>query len=169
MTLDGYIADLNDGLSFLDEYESVQSIKDRFEELMNQVDTLIMGRSTYEIMRGFSNDWPYTNHQTYVLTNKKLEDTDCIHFISSSIPDLIFDLKKTPGKDIWLVGGGITIKPFIEMNLIDLYQITIIPKLLGTGKRLFHEHTKPIDLVLDHTEYLGELLLQTYQRKTAKI
>lgn len=52
------------------------------------------------------NEWVYKGIQTYVLTHKKLNDLKDISFVEINIKELIDDLKKEPGKNIWICGGS---------------------------------------------------------------
>jgi dihydrofolate reductase len=70
MTLDGMIADSNDGISFLDPYGDLKWVIDKTNELMNRTDTISMGRRTYEVVKSFDLPWPYAEYQCYVYGKK---------------------------------------------------------------------------------------------------
>jgi len=164
MTLDGFIADSSDGLSFLDAYNSYPEVQESFNQLLLEMDTLLMGRKTYDVVNQMSYQWAYPNQLTYVFTSKPIKNTENIMFTSERIEDFVEKMKKLPGKNIWLVGGGRLIQPFIEMNLIDEYRITIIPKLLGHGVKLFQEQTRLISLKYERTDYFKDLVMLTYSK-----
>jgi len=164
MTLDGYIADSNDGLSFLDAYNLYPEIQTSYNQLMSGVDTLLMGRRTFDIVHQMDDQWAYPNHMTYVFTSKKQKDEHHIKFTADYVETFVQQIKKIPGKDIWLVGGGRLIQPFIEKNFIDEYRITIIPKLLGHGIKLFHEQQNLISLKYERTDYFKDLVMLTYSK-----
>ena len=164
MTLDGFIADSNDGLSFLDAYNSYQEVHASFNQLLFEMDTLLMGRKTYDVVNQMSDQWAYPNQLTYVFTSKPMKNKENIMFTSEKIEDFVENIKKFPGKNIWLVGGGKLIQPFIEKNLIDEYRITIIPKLLGNGVKLFHEHSNLVSLKYERTDYFQDLVMLTYSK-----
>lgn len=164
MSLDGFIADSSDGLSFLDAYNSYQEVQTNFNQLLLDIDTLLMGRKTYEVVNQMSNQWAYPNQLTYVFASKPMNNTENIMFTSERIEDFVENMKKLPGKNIWLVGGGRLVQPFIEMNLIDEYRITIIPKLLGNGVKLFHEHLNLVSLKYERTDYFKDLVMLTYSK-----
>ena len=164
MTLDGYIADSHDGLSFLDAYNDYLEVQTCFNQLMMETDTLFMGRKTYDIVNQMSALWAYPNHMTYVFTSKDEKDKENIKFTSENIETIVSRLKNMLGKDIWLVGGGRLIQPFIEKNLIDEYRITIIPKLLGRGIKLFHDQMNMLSLKYERTDYFKDLVMLTYSK-----
>ncbi len=51
-------------------------------------------------------------------------------------------MAETEDKDIWLVGGGVLIRHFLNKDLIDRMIISLIPVILGEGIRLFPEISK---------------------------
>ena len=53
MTLDGMIADSNDGMSFLEPYVELEWVIEKTIALMNRTDTILMGRRTYELVQSF--------------------------------------------------------------------------------------------------------------------
>ena len=164
MTLDGFIADSSDGLSFLDAYNSYPEVQESFNQLLFEMDTLLMGRKTYDVVNQMSDQWAYPNQLTYVFTSKPMKNKENIMFTSEKIEDFVENIKKFPGKNIWLVGGGKIIQPFIEKNLIDEYRITIIPKLLGNGVKLFHEQSNLVSLKYERTDYFQDLVMLTYSK-----
>ncbi len=162
-TLDGYIADLNDGFSFLSPYDGLDSVTKSYENLISRIDTIIMGFKTYEVVQKMG-EWPYKNQKSYVMTTHPKDDINQIYF-RSDIKSLIEELNDIDGKDIWIVGGGILISSMLESNLIDEFQIAIVPILLGSGKPLFPQGHYHQDLELVQTEVLDGLVLLTYRKK----
>ena len=61
-------------------------------------------------------------------------------------PDLLAD---AGGKNVWLVGGGDLVAQFANAGLLDEIIVTIIPVVLGDGKRLLplKGPTAPLELV----------------------
>ncbi len=110
-----------------------------YQELLGQVDTVIMGRTTYEqVVKELSPDrWPYDGLDCYVVTSQFLEDTEKVTFWPGDIVELVYLLKQQPGKSIWLLGGARLLKNFMEQELVDQYWISTIPVILGQGIRLF--------------------------------
>src|SRR5690606_1335740 len=66
--------------------------------------------------------------------NKPYDDATVI---STDIADTVNEIKKQDGKDIWLYGGAGLIRTFVELGLIDQYQLAVHPIVLGSGKPLF--------------------------------
>ncbi|PWT94987.1 MAG: dihydrofolate reductase [Bacteroidetes bacterium] len=139
-SIDGFIADEQGGVSWLDDY-----MKDGEDYGMGaffkSVDKCIMGSKSYEFMLSF-NYW-YPDMAGYIFTTrnlKKMEGAE-INFCQGDPARLVEKLRSNK-KDIWLVGGTSLITPFINENLLDEMVITIVPKILGKGLPLFQNIDK---------------------------
>lgn len=163
MSLDGYIAGPKDDLSFLDGYDSYQLPQDAYKNLIESVDTLIMGRKTYSWLMKHADAWPYQGMDTYIISRGEYQDQEKIFFRKDCI-SLVQSLKKQSGKHIWLVGGSEIIDLLMKEKLIDQYIITLIPKVLGSGIPLFKEKQE-IKLDLVDVKYEKDLLMMTYHPK----
>lgn len=53
--------------------------------------------------------------------------------VSEDLPAFLSELKSTPGKDIWLFGGGSLFGSLLDLNLVDRVETAIVPILLGGG------------------------------------
>lgn len=153
MSLDGYVADKNKGVSWLTGHTDSQDMG-TYPSFIKKIDTVILGYNTYhQIVTELSPDnWVYGGMKTYVITHRKEENTDEIEFTSEDVADLIARLKQQEGKDIWICGGANIINQLIKRNLIDTYQITVVPILLGDGLRLFEKNNNEKKLQLISTE-----------------
>src|SRR5947209_15984092 len=60
-----------------------------------------------------------------------------VMFISQSPAAFIRQLRKRPGKNIWLMGGGELARDFLKADLVDELYLGIVPVLLGEGIPLF--------------------------------
>ncbi|PKK99076.1 MAG: hypothetical protein CVV57_04510 [Tenericutes bacterium HGW-Tenericutes-2] len=163
VTLDGYITDLDDGFAFLTPYDGLESVARSYNQLLERVDTTIMGYKTYEVIQNMG-EWPYPNMKSYIMTSSKKDNKENIIF-KSDIEELILELDQIDGKDIWVIGGGVLIQGMLEKNLIDEFQIAVVPKILGKGKPLFIDGNYDMDLKLVNIENLDGLVMLTYMRK----
>ncbi len=166
MTLDGYIADEQDQLTFLDAYHHIKFTNQTYAKLLKRIDTIIMGRKTYDILQTLVEKWPYSDQQTYVLTSTLSKSpVDSITYVNYNIEEFMKNLILSDGKDIWIVGGGKVVQTLLDMNLIDEFHITIIPKLLGGGKPLFRPLNHILDLELEEVITDDNLVMLIYNRK----
>jgi len=60
-----------------------------------------------------------------------------VTFVDGPPEKLVDKLRKGPGKDIWLMGGGELARDFLKYDLVDEIHLGIVPVLLGEGIPLF--------------------------------
>ena len=137
--LDGYIADLNGGVSWLDSGADAENTEDGYEAFLQKIDTVVMGYNTYrQVAEELSpGKWVYSGMMSYVLTHRKMDDLPEIRFVHQNVGRLLQRLKQQEGRDIWLCGGANVVGQCLEQDLIDEFHITMIPILLGRGIPLF--------------------------------
>ena len=80
---------------------------------------------------------------------------------------LFRSLKTQPGKNIWICGGASIVNQIMQADSIDRYHINVIPTLLGTGIRLFHNTDIERKLTLLHTQSYNGIVDLVYERRTA--
>jgi dihydrofolate reductase len=132
-SLDGYIAGPDDDLSWL-----FTDADYGFSSFYAGVDTLIMGRGTYEVIRTFG-EWPYPGKRTIVVSRRgdvKI-DTENTELYQADLPSLVANLDEAKCDNVWLVGGGELVRSFLEQGLLDQITVSMHPILLGTGVPLF--------------------------------
>ena len=99
-----------------------------------------MGRISYEeTLKLGKGEWPFKSLKTFVFTRRKFKDGKEITFVNENLIQMIENLRRKSGKDIWLFGGGSFIKTMRDNDLVDEYVITTVPVFLGNGIRLFQE------------------------------
>ncbi|MFD2115181.1 dihydrofolate reductase family protein [Paenibacillus yanchengensis] len=167
VSLDGYIARENGAVDWLGGHGDDPNADAGFDTFYSDVDTVIMGRTTYEqVINELSPGvWVYEGKQCYVATTKTLEPNEKVEYISEDITGFITKLKQQQGKDIWLVGGGKLIEQFVKQDLIDKYRITIIPTILGEGIPLFLGENPEIKLKLMETKTTDGMVELVYMRR----
>ncbi len=154
MSLDGYIADTHGGVGWLGGDGSDADNPGSYPSFIESVDTVILGFRTYnQIVTELSPDtWVYSEKKSFVLTHKKLNNTENVTFTDESIPSLLQRLKQENGKDIWICGGADIVNQALGLDIIDKFCITIIPTILGNGIRLFDVQKTQIPLKLISTK-----------------
>jgi dihydrofolate reductase len=86
--------------------------------------------------------------------------------VSGDIQAAVTQIKKEPGKDIWLFGGASLTTSLLNMGLVDELSLAVHPIILGGGKPLFHHIAKRISLSLIQTQsYSSGLVSLTYAMK----
>ncbi|MCQ6268627.1 dihydrofolate reductase family protein [Fictibacillus sp. WQ 8-8] len=162
-SLDGFIAKKDDDISFLSMVE--QPDEDYgYREFVKTVDTVIMGRKTYDKVLTFGIDFPHKERKCYVLSRSKKDTDENVEFYNGNLNELIQTLKKEEGRNIFIDGGAGAIKELKEQNLIDEYVISIIPVLLGNGIRLFAETENESRLQFVESKTFNTGLVQLHYR-----
>jgi dihydrofolate reductase len=134
-TLDGYIARPDGSLDWLTEGND--DLDFGYDEFLESIDTTIMGSNTYQQVLGFG-EFPYKNKVNYIFSkNSIFEENEYIKIVSDNQLELIRDLKKDEGKDIWLIGGSVINSLLLENDLIDKIILFIKSVALGEGIPLF--------------------------------
>ncbi len=137
-SLDGYIAKPNDDLSFL--YLVQQENQDYgYADFVSTIDTVILGRKTYDWVMGQVPEFPHADKSTYVITRSARPSVGKTQFYTGNLKELILKLKKESGKNIFIDGGAEVVTTLLKEKLIDELIISYIPILLGTGTALFKE------------------------------
>lgn len=137
-SLDGYIADAEGGVDWLDQIPHPEQNDYGYTAFYESCDTTLMGNTTYQQVLGFDVPFPYPDRTNYVFTrDTSLTKDENVTFHSGDVVAFARDLKQQEGKDIWLVGGGQLNTLFANAGLIDEYWIFTMPVLLGQGIPLF--------------------------------
>lgn len=163
-SLDGYIATKNDSLDWLDKVEGEGD--NGFSEFYESIDTVLIGKKTYDwVMKEMKGEFPYPDKESYVFSRKPQEDTSDVTFINGDIVNFANNLKKQEGKNIWIVGGGDILYPFLNEKLVDELIVIVSPTLLGKGIPLFKEGDYQLDLSLLGTRTFNQFVELHYEVK----
>lgn len=156
-SLDGYIARENHSLDWLpgagSETETGNDEQGHedfgYADFMNSVDTLVMGKNTFNTVLSLAQHWPYENKQVIVLSTqlKQIPDHLANTVKVKNIPpkQLITELQTSGSQHIYLDGGK-TIQAFLNAGLVNDLILTRIPILIGSGIPLFGKLEQDIKL-----------------------
>jgi dihydrofolate reductase len=165
-SLDGYIAQPGDDLSFLSIVEK-EGEDYGYQDFIDTVDTVVLGRKTY--------DWvtarvatPYSGKEVFVITRTARPATGGVNFYTGDLKDLIISLKKNSGKNIFCDGGAEIVTALLQEDLIDELIISIIPVLLGSGTKLFQDNRPELGLELVSSKSWDTGLVQMHYRRISK-
>ena len=148
-SVDGYIARLDGSLDWLPEADPEEDYG--YATFMATVDALVMGRKTYEVVRGFGGDWPYAGTPVVVLSHGQpiLPESAEAEVLALSPADVLAVLGARGARRVY-VDGGQTLQAFLRAGLVRELTVTRIPVLLGDGIPLFG--SLPADVALTHVE-----------------
>jgi dihydrofolate reductase len=108
--------------------------KKEMNDFLDKIDAIFLGRKSFELIG--RSMFPKKEHYVFSTTIKKATD---FQLIGSDAKQKVIDLKKQPGKDIWLFGGAKLVTFFFNEKLVDEMWIAIVPIVLGKGKPLFSD------------------------------
>lgn len=165
VTLDGFIEGPNGEIDWCIMDEEMD-----FDGFLSSIDTIFYGRVSYDAWGNFQPDADADNAEKmlwqgvhskkkYVFSSQNKQDNNAA-FINSDIAAKINEIKNQTGGDIWLYGGASLIKTFIQLNLIDTYRISVHPIALGSGKPLFEDLKKRLELRLLQTNVFKSGVVQ---------
>lgn len=154
-SLDGYIARQSGDIDWLFTDQDYG-----YSEFFASVDTLLMGRKTYEQVLTFG-EYPYKGVKSYVFTKNPLFPADSnAEVIREDIKEFVEQLRQVDGKNIWLVGGSQLTHALMSQNLVDELILSIHPTILGKGILLFENGTTPQSLNLTKCQTYDSGLVQ---------
>lgn len=160
-SLDGYIAKPGDDLSFLNRVQKPGEDYG-YREFISEVDTIIMGRKTYDWVMKQVDKFPHADKDTFIITRNSRPDQGKTRFYTGSLTALIDELKSKTGKNVFCDGGAEVVNALLREKLLDEMIISIIPILLGEGVRLFQIDRPEQDLELISIKNFDSGLVQLH-------
>ncbi len=167
-SLDGFIADKNGGVDWLHSIPNPDNNDMGYVEFNDEIDALVMGRTTFETVIGFDVPWPYSK-PVFVLSNKLKEipesHKDKAFLINGTLTEILEQIHEKGYRRLY-IDGGTTIRNFLKEDLIDEMVLTTIPILLGGGSSLFGDLPTELNFELIGTKtFLNQISQRHYKRK----
>lgn len=162
MSLDGYIARKDGSVDWLFDVEG-DGGDNGYAAFYQTIGTVVMGRTTYEDVLKLSEDFPYADRPTYVLSRSEQPSAPHVQLTTEPVESLIPRLQQASDADLWIVGGGQLVQAVMEKQLLHEIEVAIIPKILGEGIPLFPEGIVPSNLKMMGTQRLGQIISIRYQ------
>ena len=165
-SLDGYIARPNDDLSFLDRVQK-EGEDYGYHDFMAAIDTVILGKRTYDWVIKQVTEFPHADKETYVITHTERPQKGKIIFYNGNLRALVLTLKQQKGKNIFCDGGAEIVNELLREKLIDELIISVIPVLAGEGIRLFQNGRPEQGLELVSTKKFDTGLVRLHYKTTS--
>jgi len=176
VSLDGFTSGPDNDMRFVGE--SFNDEMGKYEDdIVNQADTLVLGRVTYE---SFAGSWPHVPDKPDASEGEKAyarklnamrklvfsRTLDRAEWHNSQVmrqidPQEINTFKQQDGKDMLIYGSASIVQQLAQLSLIDEYQLLVHPVALGRGKPLFSDRVK-LKLV-SAKPFRSGVVLMTYQ------
>lgn len=162
ISLDGFIARADGGIDWLTTVERPGEDYG-FGAFFGAVDTLVLGRKTYETALGFD-AWPYAGKRVVVLTrDPSRAPRHGEELTSSELPALLERLGDQGARHVYL-DGGVTIGRALAAGVVDELTVSIIPVLLGEGLPLAPHVGRDAGLtLLEHRAFPSGLVQLRYR------
>lgn len=166
VTLDGFIEGKNGEVDWC-----IMDPEMGFTNFLNQIDTILYGRKSYEIWGEYSPEidaseddqamWRFVHSkEKYVFSRSLIETNQQVTVIREQITEQVNKLKNKPGKDIWLYGGASLITTFLNLNLVDELRLSVHPLILGGGTPMFIDIKQRVNLKLAETKTFSSGVVQ---------
>ena len=156
-SLDGYVAEADDSLDWLLNYQGAfeqgpaepepMSEGGGYERFYEGVGALVMGSVTYEWILDHldvagGGEWPYRGKPCWVLSSRELRlpegDGVDVRIACAPVGELHSEMAAAADdRVLWVVGGGSVASQFADERLLDEVHVTVVPVALGVGKPLF--------------------------------
>ncbi len=164
MSVDGYIAKPNGDIGFLSVVE-LNGEDYGYSDFMKTIDTVIIGRKTYDQVMEMGYDYPYQDKEVYILSRSERPEVGLPKYFKGSLKGLVDELKANPGKNIFCDGGADVINALLQENLIDEFVISVIPVILGEGIPLFKDGRPENQLKLIQSKQFVKGLVQLHYER----
>jgi dihydrofolate reductase len=129
-SLDGYIAGPHGEYDWIPDDPTVD-----FAGIFARVDTVLLGRHSYEVARAQpALPWA-ADARVYVFsrTLRPAEHPD-VTIVADDAARIVAALRAEPGDgEIWLFGGGELFGSLLAAGQVDTVEVTVVPILLGGG------------------------------------
>lgn len=159
-SLDGYIAGPRGEVDWIVHDSAVD-----FAQVYRHVDTVLLGRRTYELTRQpGAPAWPQ-GWQIFVFSRTLApEEHPGVTVVRLEAGPRVAALRAAPGRDIWLFGGGSLFRSLLTAKQVDLVEVLVVPVLLGGGIPLLEPGAPLTPLALEQVErYPSGLLSLRYR------
>jgi len=159
---DGFIAAADGAIDWLHWSPDVTKI---MQDYWATVDTIVMGRKTWDVAAGQGDGGPMGGMRTYVFsrTLKKIEQKN-VTLVTDDAAEFVRKLKDGPGRDICVLGGGQLARSLLAAGVLDEIGFNMHPMLLGSGVPLFLDPGRRIPLQLKACRTLdGGCVYATYR------
>ncbi|WP_181705805.1 dihydrofolate reductase family protein [Chthonobacter rhizosphaerae] len=141
MSIDGFIAEPDGGVRFLDAYPPEGADWDAF---WSSIGTVVTGRLTWETVVRLNHHGVYAGRRGFLVTSRPdgagLPLPDGFGLWGDGVDALVSHLRAAedlPAGDIWILGGGLLQQAFLDRDAIDLLELFVVPEVVGDGIRAF--------------------------------
>ncbi len=176
MSLDGYIADENGNFTWAEPDAEVHAF---INDLERRVGTYLYGRRMYETMAVWqtmdTGDDPRSVYREYAdiwrsadkIVYSRTLDLDQISTPRTRLerafdPDAVLFMKSSAARDL-AVGGADLAAQMIRAGLVDVYQLFLMPVLIGSGNQALPDGFRQTLELVDERRFGGGVMYLHYE------
>ena len=147
ISLDGYLAGPGESIDWLRHSDETSAL---IKESFRGVDTMLMGRKTYEFAQRMGGGPPHPGIKAYVFsrTLESIVERPDYELVREDVADFVRRIRQEPGGGILVMGGGELGSELIEAGLVDEMGFSIHPVLVGGGVPAFRPFGHRVELEL---------------------
>jgi dihydrofolate reductase len=159
---DGYIARPDGDLDWLTSRPAPAGFYG-IQAFTQTIDTKVLGRKTYEWSLRMGAKFP-SKERTIVFSRspRPIDAPPAVEFTDDEIGVFVNRLQESPGKNVWLMGGGEIIASFLDARAIDEFVISVVPVFIGDGIPLIARRHRHVPLALLSTEKFEDGVVQLH-------
>jgi dihydrofolate reductase len=155
---DGYIARPDGGIEWLDRPRPRGNYG--MATFFDSIDTILFGRKTYEVALGFTGGKGVGSGprvKNYVFSRRPPKSpTPDVEFVREPLGKFARRLRATPGRDVWIMGGGGLIGSLLDAGAVDEFIVHVIPTFIGEGIPLIAPRRRRVRLRLLSTKRFSD-------------
>ncbi|WP_344091937.1 dihydrofolate reductase family protein [Microbacterium deminutum] len=176
-TLNGYLADDADSLSWLFDVPGADEAEGGFSGFLEGIGALVMGSTTYEWVVGHEDlvehpeKWFYPEQPAFVLSSRALPAVSGadIRFRSGEVAAIWDEVRTAAGdRDVWLVGGGDLVGQFADAGHLDEIRVSVAPVTLPSGRPLLPRRIESDRLRLESVRQAGQFAELVYSVRAVR-
>jgi dihydrofolate reductase len=147
VSLDFYLAGPDESIDWLRSSEDSAAL---IKESFRGVDTMLMGRKTYEFAQRMGGGPQHPGIRAYIFsrTLEHIDERPDYELVREDAADFLRRLKGQDGGGILVMGGGELGTALIDAGLVDEIGFSVHPVLLGGGIPAFREMSRRVQLDL---------------------
>lgn len=161
-SLDARIADDTGSVDWLEPFND-PATDFGYKAFIASVGLIVMGRKTYDFAAD-QPEWPYEGKRVIVMTSRDLgELPDGVETRYPDYDDLRAELVGEDNLDVWIMGGGVTLRGALGAGMLDELRLFVMPVILGGGPAVFADGPPADATLTDMTTWPGGIAELCYK------
>lgn len=167
-SVDGYIARPDGNIDWLTRRPAPKGFYG-LPRFARTIDATILGRKTFDASVEMGATFTPA-HMHYVFSRRPAPRAvpAGVEFVTEPIKTFVARLRKTAGKNIWMMGGGEIIASFLDEGAIDELVISIVPAVIGEGIPLIAPRHRDVALQLRSAKSFPDGVVQVHYEVAPK-